>query len=287
MQNVPGADDDVNLELAPLVHKKDIHIHISDNGTIASGGVDFFLAGQTRTIGNGSRIGVHSWDGEDGKEATDFPVGHQYHLPYIDYYVTIGMTRKQAEDFYYFTINSAPAKSIHWMTDTEISHYNLITNPITNTPDTEDIVDDSNPNTSDLEGDIINTLSDQSIPSTSPSAQAITDDLYSKTWVWVEIYYNNDVTIKPHPGNQGAFTLDFKKDGSLSIGTDCNNMSATFELSSNQLVFGPIATTLMYCESSQEHEFAEYLDDVQSYYITDDNELALMFPYDTGAMVFK
>ena len=95
------------------------------------------------------------------------------------------------------------------------------------------------------------------------------------------------MTITPRHGNQGVFTLDFDQHGSVNIGTDCNDMSAAFELSGNQLVFGPIATTLMYCEGSQEQEFVEYLDDVQSYYITDDNELALMFPYDTGAMVFK
>jgi hypothetical protein len=59
--------------------------------------------------------------------ANDFPVGHANHLPYINYYVSVGFTQQQSEDFYYFTINAAPASSIHWMTTEEIAQYNLIT----------------------------------------------------------------------------------------------------------------------------------------------------------------
>ncbi len=103
-----------------------MHIHLMDNGTIASGGVDLFLAGVKRTKGKNCQIGVHSWGGS-GETATDFPVGHEYHLPYINYYVEIGFSQQEAEDFYYFTIYSAPEKSIHWMTDEEIEKYNLIT----------------------------------------------------------------------------------------------------------------------------------------------------------------
>lgn len=97
-----------------------------DNGDIASGGVDFFLAGIQRIKGANSRIGVHSWTG-DGEKATDFPEGHEYHLPYIDYYVSVGFTQQQAKDFYYSTINAAPASDIHWMTDEEIKRYKILT----------------------------------------------------------------------------------------------------------------------------------------------------------------
>ncbi len=97
-----------------------------DNAEIASGGVDFFLAGVKRTRGKNTKIGVHSWGG-DGESATDYPRGHANHLPYIKYYVLIGFTQKQAEDFYYFTIYAAPANGIHWMTEAEIKKYNMIT----------------------------------------------------------------------------------------------------------------------------------------------------------------
>ena len=38
---------------------------------------------------------------------------------------TLTMTQKEAEDFYYFTLNAAPAESIHWMTDAEIIQYKV------------------------------------------------------------------------------------------------------------------------------------------------------------------
>ncbi len=119
-------DDETNLELSRKIHKKGMHIHLADNGMIASGGVDLFVAGIKRSKGANCKIGVHSWSGNN-ETATDFPVGHEYHLPYINYYVSVGFTQQEAEEFYYFTINSAPADSIHWMTDEEISKYHLIT----------------------------------------------------------------------------------------------------------------------------------------------------------------
>jgi len=68
---------------------------------------------------------VHSWS--DGvNEATDFPVGDVNHLPYIDYYTSVGFSQQEAEDFYYFTINAAPAADIHWMTESEISEYGIL-----------------------------------------------------------------------------------------------------------------------------------------------------------------
>lgn len=127
MIEVPGADDDINSQLASRVFYKAMHIHIVDDGLVASGGVDFFLAGAVRTKGSNSKIGVHSWDGPNGVQATDFPVGHEQHLPYIDYYVSTSFTQEEAENFYYFTINAAPASSIHWMAEDELKQYRILT----------------------------------------------------------------------------------------------------------------------------------------------------------------
>ncbi|WP_196893913.1 hypothetical protein [Aureivirga marina] len=131
IQEVPGSmNDQVNLELSKTVHSKNIHTHLENNGLIASGGVDFFLSGTKRTKGTNTKIGVHSWGGEDANgnkvTATDFPVGHEYHLPYIQYYQIVGFTKEDAEAFYYFTINAASFESVHWMTDAEISQYKLL-----------------------------------------------------------------------------------------------------------------------------------------------------------------
>jgi hypothetical protein len=127
-----SSDDDINLQVSLLVHQKGIKTHINNAGLIASGGVDFFLAGTKRTKGSNTQIGVHSWGGEDDNgntvKATDFPRGHQHHLPYINYYKSIGFSQQEAEDFYYFTINAAGPDDIHWMTDAEISQYKILKN---------------------------------------------------------------------------------------------------------------------------------------------------------------
>jgi hypothetical protein len=80
-----SSDDEINLLLSPKVHQKGIDIHLTDNGEIASGGVDFFIAGIRRTKGSNTGIGVHSWS-DGNASATDFPVGNANHLPYINYY---------------------------------------------------------------------------------------------------------------------------------------------------------------------------------------------------------
>jgi hypothetical protein len=120
-------DDETNLKLSKRVNSLSINTHLQDNGLIASGGVDFFLAGIKRTKGTNVIVGVHSWSDGGSVQATDFPVGHSNHLPYINYYVSIGFTQQLAEDFYYFTINAALASDIHNMTETELQTYNIFT----------------------------------------------------------------------------------------------------------------------------------------------------------------
>ena len=127
MENCPGSkNDNANLEAARGVRNNNIAIHLPAHAEIASGAVDFFLAGTTRTRESGSRIGVHAW-ASGGQEAGDFPVGHANHQPYINYYVEMGFTQQEAEGFYYFTINAAPAADVHWMTDEEIPKFQLLT----------------------------------------------------------------------------------------------------------------------------------------------------------------
>ncbi|MET2898892.1 hypothetical protein ABXV22_11290 [Vibrio rotiferianus] len=117
-----SVDDESNLELAYQVRAKQLDSYIAANGSIASGGTDLFLAGANRTIERGATIGVHSWATED-QVATDFPIGHKYHQPYIDYYKKMGLP--DPEGFYYFTINAASAQDIHNMTAQEITKYGL------------------------------------------------------------------------------------------------------------------------------------------------------------------
>lgn len=125
--NAPGSDnDDVNLQVGRRLYQLGLNTHVENNGEIASGAVDLFLAGRQRTLGSSVLVGVHSWaDGDT--EATDLPRNAPEHRLYIQYYQAVGFTSQWAEDFYFFTINAASADDIHWMTPAEIETYGITT----------------------------------------------------------------------------------------------------------------------------------------------------------------
>ena len=128
VQEMPGSEnDEVNVQLGRAVHALDMHVHILDNGMVASGGTDFFLAGTKRTVGSGVRIGVHSWS-SGGQEATDCPEDSPEHDLFLDYYEAIGFSKDWSREFYFFTINAETAANIHWMTEAEIEQYGMLTN---------------------------------------------------------------------------------------------------------------------------------------------------------------
>ena len=107
-----------------------------------------------------------------------------------------------------------------------------------------------------------------------------------QTWTWVSTLYNNDTIIAPKKAK--SFTLTFKKDGSFSATTDCNSMSGTYSTTKdNKISFGKIASTMMYCDGSQEGEFAKMLQEVQSYHFTSKGELIFDFKFDSGTMTFR
>jgi len=125
--NVPGSmDDEANLSAAKLVFDKGLNTQLLSNSDIASGGVDFFLAGNKRVLAKGANIGVHSWASEEnGKliQGKDLPRDHSAHKPYIDFYQYIQM--QAAAEFYFFTLEAAPAQSIHYMRQEEIDSWKL------------------------------------------------------------------------------------------------------------------------------------------------------------------
>lgn len=129
MMDCPGSsDDESNLKVSKEMHDLGYEFHLTATSEISSGAVDMYVGGKKRTMEPGARIGVHSWGTSDGDPiATSYPKGHEVHLHYINYYTSVGFTQQQAEDFYYFTINAAPAESIHWMTTQEIEKYDVLT----------------------------------------------------------------------------------------------------------------------------------------------------------------
>tara|TARA_B110001452_G_scaffold263375_1_gene264733 strand:+ start:617 stop:1231 length:615 start_codon:yes stop_codon:yes gene_type:complete len=122
MVNVPGSmDDEINLLASREIRAHGVTTHIPADGMVASGGTDMFLAGVSRTIESGAKLGVHSWsDGE--KEALEYPKTHQEHDKYIEYYKEIGIPTS----FYWYTLDAAPANDIHWMTPQEIATFEIL-----------------------------------------------------------------------------------------------------------------------------------------------------------------
>ena len=123
LEFVPGSeDDDANLDAARLVREAGLATHVTSYGEISSGGVDFYLAGLTRTYAIGAQFGVHSWGGGP-VAATELPVDDPEHERYLNYYEEMGVDL----DFYWFTLEAAPAESMYWMTDDELDRWGFVT----------------------------------------------------------------------------------------------------------------------------------------------------------------
>lgn len=106
-----------------------------------------------------------------------------------------------------------------------------------------------------------------------------------KTWVWQKADYNDGRTITPK--RPEAFTLTFSNDGSVAVGTDCNNVGGEYTRDDNHVTITNMRTTLMYCEDSQETEFMKLLQDITSFHFTGRGELIFELRYDSGTVTFR
>ena len=126
MEECPGSRDDEELfKAALMIHNRDVHIHLPSHAKIESGAVDFFLSGTKRTMDEGAKIGVHAWS-DGNSSATEYPVGHEEHQIYIDYYLSVGYSEQDAESLYFFIINAAGPDEIHYMSTQEINEYHIL-----------------------------------------------------------------------------------------------------------------------------------------------------------------
>ncbi len=131
--NVPGSvNDEVNMKTGRMIRDHGLSTKVPPNGHIASGGVDLFCAGIIRTLGKGARVGVHSWAGDDGKAAADYPENDPAHDAQISYFNTM-LGTPQGRNFYFYTITAAKADNkpdyspldMHYMTVEEIAKWKL------------------------------------------------------------------------------------------------------------------------------------------------------------------
>lgn len=131
-------------------------------------------------------------------------------------------------------------------------------------------------------------IEDDSVTETTPSDEAsvLTEEsLSAHAWVWKETSMNNDEVITPKKAD--AFSLTFSLEGRVNGTTDCNRFSGSYTVTdTGTLSFGPLASTLMFCENSQETEFTKMISDVQSGFIAANGNLILALPFDSGSVVF-
>lgn len=126
LQSIGGSvDDEANVAFARVVRQMGFTTIVPSDGLVASGGTDLFLAGQTRVLEQGACVGVHSWAAEDFT-ATDLPRTDPEHDRYLSYYADLGID----PDFYWFTIEAAPADGMHWITADEAARFAVSTEAI-------------------------------------------------------------------------------------------------------------------------------------------------------------
>ncbi len=126
MENVRGSiNDEVNMHTGRILREAGLNTKVLADSHIASGGVDLFASGVERTIVKGAKLGVHSWAGDDvtgDKLPKDHPA-HQYQLKYFRQM----LGNNFGPDFYFYTLSSAPADGMHYMSDQEIKDWTLAT----------------------------------------------------------------------------------------------------------------------------------------------------------------
>lgn len=117
------------------------------------------------------------------------------------------------------------------------------------------------------------------------STEAAANELTAVVWQWQRTQMNDDTTTIPAtPAN---YTLNFAADGSVAIQADCNSGSGSYTQEANLLTFGAIATTLMACpDESQADAYLQQLNQVGSYFITEEGNLILEIQFDSGSMIF-
>ncbi len=115
MVEAPGTNHDIaNLAVGRRIRDAGLRTHVPDGGSVRSGAVELFLAGTRKSMDDGAEFAVHSWLDNYGREPDDFSPDHQANRMYLDYYIEMGMSEKQAREFYAMT-NSVPHRSALWL----------------------------------------------------------------------------------------------------------------------------------------------------------------------------
>lgn len=121
------------------------------------------------------------------------------------------------------------------------------------------------------------------VPTATP-APKVSEASISGEWVWNKTTMSDGKVTTPVKSD--AFVLTLADDGMLSSTTDCNSLRGSYEiLPDNGIKISELASTLMFCEGSQEASYSAQLQQVNSFKRSG-AELWLMLPFDSGTMIF-
>ena len=107
--------------------------------------------------------------------------------------------------------------------------------------------------------------------------------LFGTSWSWKETILLSGEHVQAPAGDR--FVLSFGEDGHVKSSTDCNTMSGSYVVNGEVLSFGPMMSTMMFCEGSKEGVYGEALALTNSYTIKG-SELHLNLNRDFGTMIF-
>lgn len=131
MIECPGTYDDVaNLRLGRMLHARGLATHVPAGGSVRSGAVELYLAGAVRRADRSAEFAVHSWEDDNGRQASDFAADAPVNRAYLAYYREMGMSAEAAARFYAMT-NSVPNAQARWLTAAEMDDWAGKAPPVT------------------------------------------------------------------------------------------------------------------------------------------------------------
>jgi heat shock protein HslJ len=122
----------------------------------------------------------------------------------------------------------------------------------------------------------------------SEQGAALRGALSEQPWIWERTIMNDGAIIEPR--NPGDFALTFTTDGEVSGRTDCNGFFGSFTIDNptdRRISFGPFGMSMMYCEGSQDAEFARMVEQSNSFFFDEEGNLVLLIRYDSGSVVLS
>ncbi|MGB6229783.1 MAG: hypothetical protein WBF53_06600 [Litorimonas sp.] len=122
LRHVPGTSHlGENTRIAQMIRARGLDTRLERDSFIASGGVDLFLAGETRTMECGARIGVHSWQNQDGDSPRTLgfdPIQERMEA----FHASLDVDPR----FYAFARDAAPHASLYYLDRDDLAEFDIL-----------------------------------------------------------------------------------------------------------------------------------------------------------------